>query len=480
MKTLLSTITLGAAVTLSAADKPNIIFILADDLGWGEVGFNGQSKIKTPHIDSIASNGAVMTDFYAACPVCGPSRAGLMTGRHLGTCKIRGNPKWTKGGKAIDLDDTDMTVAKELKRAGYATAVFGKWGLNENLSNPETGDGTGHPLKQGFDEFWGFNTHVEAHYHWPDYVWNDYKKVDLGGASNWENKKVYADDLFTDKALDFIDRKGGEQPLFIYLAYTIPHKGYSAPESSRTPYESLGWPKKNGKVKHYRDDPEVNTAYAGMITHMDSGIGKVLEKLNEKGILENTLVVFTSDNGHEYDGEFFKSNGIYSGKKRMVTDGGIRMPTAVSWPGTVKPGTKIKESLAFWDILATFCDLAGIDPSQGHDGISFVPSLKGDADSQKKHDYLYWEFNEKAGPMQALRFDNWKALRYWDKKANKMGAIKLFDIVKDSKEKKNLASSMPEVAQRAEKYFLEARTEHPNFPLEPLKTSKKKGKKGKK
>ncbi|MFT5128081.1 MAG: arylsulfatase A-like enzyme, partial [Rhodothermales bacterium] len=375
---------------------------------------------------------------------------------------------WTVGGKAIDFDDSDITIAKELKRAGYATGLFGKWGLDENVDA-----GTGHPLKQGFDEFWGFRTHLEAHYHWPDYAWHNATKVDLGGPENWKQRQTYADDLFTDKALDFIDAKAGVKPFFLYLAFSVPHKGISVPEDSQVPYRGLGWPKKHQPSGHYRNDADSHISYAGMISRMDGYLDRLRRKLTEKGIAENTLVIFTSDNGHEYDKDFFDSNGPFSGKKRSVTEGGIRMPTTAVWPTVIKPGSVIEEPLAFWDVLPTFCDLAGIKPTRKDlDGISFGPALRGDLSAQRSHEYLYWEFNEGSGPMQAIRVDNWKGIRHWNARQKGMGALRLYNLAADLPEKNNLAGSHPEVADRLTRMLANARTDHPQFPLTKRRRSK--------
>jgi arylsulfatase A-like enzyme len=450
-------------VALATAAKPNVIFILADDLGYGDAGFNGQTKIKTPHLDQMAREGAVMTNFYAGAPVCGPSRATLMFGQHTGNCPIRGNPRWTKSGKPPELRPDDVILPKEMKRAGYHTAIIGKWGLNEDLKS-----NLGHPLKQGFDEFIGFNTHLEAHYHWPDFVWNGYEKVDLSDGvpkGNWKNRTTYVSELFAEKAVEYVDRRAGKaEPFFLYLNFTIPHKGYTAPASAKKPYESLGWPVIKGKPGHYEMDKDIVTAYAGMITDMDRYVGMVRNKLKEKGIDKDTLVIFTSDNGHEWGNNFFNSGGGLRGKKRNVTDGGIRMPTAVVWPSTVKPGSRIDSPLAFWDVLPTFCDVAGITPKAKTDGISFLPALRGE--KQPQHKLLYWEFNEKAGPMQAIRFGKYKAIRLWNRKANAMGQVQLYDVTKDKSESKNLASSMPDLAQKAKKMIIDARSPNPEFPLE--------------
>ncbi len=445
--------------------QPNLIYVLLDDLGWGDVGFNGQTKILTPTIDRLAAEGAVFENYYSASPVCGPARASLMTGLHQGHCRVRGNPKWSAVGKPVDLDETTPTFVQELKRAGYATACFGKWGLNENIAA-----GTGDPLKQGFDDFLGFHRHGEAHYHWPDFVWHNSQKVDLGGKSNWLEKKTYADDLFADKALDFIQRSDG--PFFVYLALTLPHLGISVPEDSQVPYRDKGWPKRWMSQKgHYHNDSEGNVSYAGMVSRADGYLNRLSRVLREKGIAENTLIIFSSDNGHEYDKGFFDSNGHLTGGTCDLTEGGIRMPAFAWWPGTIAPGTKISQNLAFWDVYPTFCELAGVEPSATIDGISFVPALTGKG-AQIEHEVLYWEFNERKGPMQAVRFGDWKGIRLWDMKNNRMGAVRLYNLAKDPSEQDNLAGRHPEKASQALAYMKKARTEHPAYPLTLLPAAK--------
>ncbi len=442
------------------AGSPNIIFIITDDMGWGDVGFNGQKRFATPNIDRLASQGVIFNAFYSGSTVCGPSRASLMTGRHQGTCKIRGNPGWNTSGKTIDLDATDMTIAKELKRAGYTTACFGKWGLNEDMDA-----GTGHPLKQGFDQFVGYNTHREAHYHWAPYIWRNYDKEDWGGEANWKEKRTYSNDVFTDEALRFIEDQSDDNPFFLYLAYTITHLGITVPEESRAPFEDLGWPKKNrASDGHYNNDPDTNTAYAGMVSRLDGYLGRIVETLQKQGIAKDTLIFFTSDNGPHYDKhEFFNSNGHYRGYKRNLTEGGIIMPAFAWWPGTIKSGSKIDAPWAFWDVLPTLCDLAGVEPGGQTDGLSFVPSLLGRP--QPLHEYLYWEFNEGAGPMQAIRFGKWKGIRLWDNKAKSLGPLQLYDLSTDPGEQRDLRKQFPEVVSEAMRLLQEARVDDPEYPL---------------
>ena len=372
------------------APKPNIIYIMADDLGYGDVGFNGQDKIKTPNIDGMAENGLVFTNHYTGSTVCGPSRAVLMTGVHTGHCSVRGNPRWTASGNPADLKPEDVTVAEELKRAGYTTGIVGKWGLAENLTD-------GVPNKQGFDYFYGFNTHKAAHHYYPEQIWENDKQISLKGNDHYNKKGQYVHYLFTEKAVDFIEQNQ-EDPFFLYLAYTIPHYELTIPEDEKAKYQSLGWPERLMKPAHYRHDDEGHVAYASMVSLMDKDVGSILDKLKELGIDENTLVIFTSDNGHEYDKtkeEFFNSNGDFQGHKRDLYEGGVHCPFVAYWPAKIAAGTKTDHISAFWDFLPTACELAGVTPSDDVDGISYAPTLLGEVKKQEKHDYLYWEFNEK-------------------------------------------------------------------------------------
>jgi len=442
--------------------KPNIIYIMADDLGYGDLGYNGQTKIKTPNIDRMAEEGMVFTSHYTGSAVCGPSRAVLMTGFHTGHCVIRGNPAWTKSGNPMDLGKDDVTVADELKRAGYTTGIVGKWGLAENLTD-------GVPNKQGFDYFYGFNKHKAAHHYYPEQIWENEAQFTLEGNDSYNKKGKYSHYLFTEKAVDFIE-KNHKEPFFLYLAYTIPHYELTIPEKEKAQYKNLGWAKRSMKAAHYRhDEDDGHITYASMVSLMDKDVGFILDKLKELGVDENTLVVFTSDNGHEYDNvkdEFFNSNGDYQGKKRDLYEGGIHCPFVAYWPYTIKGGSKTDLISAFWDFLPTACELAGIEPTDNVDGISYAPTLLGKDKKQKKHDYLYWEFNERYGPVQAIRKDNWKALKY------KKKPIELYNLSFDVEEENNLARQNSEKAKEMLYLINNTRTEHPEFPL--IKKVKKK------
>ncbi|TRX59172.1 arylsulfatase [Fulvivirga sp. M361] len=441
-------------------NKPNIIFILADDLGYGDVGFNGQELINTPVLDKMATDGIVFTRHYAGSTVCGPSRASLITGRHTGHSAVRGNPRWTKSGRPVDISNEENTVAKELKRAGYRTGIVGKWGLAENLD-------AGKPNNQGFDYFYGFNRHGPAHHYYPEKIWENDNHITLEGNVMMDKVGRYSQDLFTQKALDFIDRES-ENPFFLYLAYTIPHYELTIPEEQKAEYHKKDWPLRRMKMGHYRNDENGHVTYASMITRMDKDIGRILSKLIELGIDENTLVVFTSDNGHEYDqldNEFFNSNGVYRGRKRDLYEGGIRVPFVAKWPGRITPGIESGHASAFWDFLPTVCDILGQEPSAPTDGKSYLPVLLGMEKKQEPHDYLYWEFNEKKGPVQALTQGDWKLIHFVDMR------YELYHLKDDPGESNNLYTEKHPVAVKLQKLLASARTDHPEFPLVKRKKS---------
>ncbi|TNJ44992.1 arylsulfatase [Tamlana fucoidanivorans] len=439
----------------NVAQKPNIIFILADDLGYGDLGFNGQDKIKTPNIDKLAENGMVFTNHYTGSSVCGPSRAVLMTGKHTGHATVRGNPRWTASGKPVDINNEDVTVAEELKRAGYTTGIIGKWGLAENLDK-------GLPNKQGFDYFYGFNQHSPAHHYYPEYIYENDKKLTLEGNNHQTKEGQHIQYLFTEKATEFIN-KNHQNPFFLYLAYTIPHFELTIPEEEKEQYKNLGWPKRQMNPGHYRHDEDGHVTYAAMVSTLDRHIGDLVQQLKDLGIAKNTLIVFTSDNGHEYDNvkdEFFNSNGDFQGRKRDLYEGGIHTPFVAYWPNTIKAGSTSNHISAFWDFLPTACELVGLEPSDDQiDGVSYAPTLLGDVENQTQHHYLYWEFNESKGPIQAVRQNHWKAVKYHDK------PIELYNLNEDVSEMNNIAEQHPKKAEVLLKLMNTSRTEHAEFPL---------------
>ena len=447
--------------------KPNIIYILSDDLGYGDLGCFGQKRIKTPVLDRMAAEGMKFTDNYAGSTVCAPSRCVLMTGLHTGHCWVRGNGK----GAAQALRDRDVTVAELLKKAGYATGLTGKWGLGDELP----GTTQGMPTRQGFDYFYGYLSQHHAHNYYPTFLLRNEKRVTLPnvvpnegawGQGKASKKVVYSHDLIAEEALTFVEKNQGK-PFFLYYALTIPHANNEAKnEGMEVPdygiYKDLDW-------------PEPQKGHAAMITRMDRDIGRLLEKLKELGIDKDTLVIFTSDNGPHHEGgndpTFNNSSGIVRGTKRSLTEGGIRVPQIAYWPGKVKPGSITAHPTCFQDLMPTACELAGVAAPKGIDGISYVPTLLGRSD-QKTHEYLYWEFHEGGASKRAVRFGNWKAIL---PKPN--GTIEIYDLSKDIHEDNDLAAQRPDLVTKAAAYIKAARVENPNWPLREGKPRKKPTKK---
>ena len=424
--------------------QPNIVYVLADDLGYCDLGCYGQKKFETPNIDRLAAKGARFTDHYSGSTVCAPSRCTLMTGRHTGHCHIRGNGGSRRGMDGLPADS--VTVAKLLKAAGYATGMFGKWGLGPP-------DSTGAPLRQGFDEFFGYINQGRAHNYYTDYLIHDDRKVLLDG-------KTYSHDLIMERALAFI-RANARRPFFCYLPVTIPHAAMHVPEEYIAPFRKQ-FPEFENKIGRYAGPTVRNpiAAFAGMMTKLDEDVGRVIGLLKELGIDEDTLVIFTSDNGPHgeggHDPRFFDSNGPLSGMKRDLTEGGIRVPMIARWPGRIPPGTETRHPSAFWDFLPTACEVAGIDAPRGIDGISYAPAMLGQEAKQKAHDYLYWEFYERGGK-RAVRMEKWKAVqRDLQKKAN--SPILLYNLDADLAEKHDVAAQHPEVIERVKTAFEEAHT----------------------
>ncbi|MGQ9455415.1 MAG: arylsulfatase [Armatimonadota bacterium] len=423
-------LSLAGAKEMSVQRKPNIIFILADDLGYGDLGCYGQKSIKTPYLDRMASEGVLFTQCYAGSTVCAPSRCALMVGQHTGHCTIRGNA-------LVPLRTEDITVAEILKGAGYTTALIGKWGLGE----PGT---TGVPNRKGFDYFFGYLNQKHAHNYYPDYLWRNEEKVGIPPGT-------YSHDLFTQEAINWIRSNVGK-PFFLYLAYTIPHannemgmEGMQVP--SDFPYSDKPWPQ-----------PQKN--HAAMITRMDRDVGKIMNLLWELGIEQNTVMFFSSDNGPHREGggdpDFFDSNGPLRGIKRDLYEGGIRVPMIVRWPGTVKPGQVSDQVWAFWDFLPTAAEIAGVSAPAGIDGISMLPAILGK--KQVDHEYLYWEFHER-GFGQAVRFGRWKAVRL-----DKDKPIELYDLGSDIGETRDLANEHPELVKKAAMIMESARTPSEQWP----------------
>jgi arylsulfatase A-like enzyme len=428
--------------------KPNIVFILADDLGYGDLGCYGQEQIRTPRIDRMASGGMRFTQCYAGSTVCAPSRCSLMTGMTTGHCTIRGNAN-------VALRPQDKTVAELLKESGYATALVGKWGLGGPNS-------TGAPNKKGFDHFFGYLNQTHAHNYYPDFLWRNGEKVPLPGNEQSKTRGVaakradYAPDLFLRDALDFVDGHK-DRPFFLYYATTVPHAN-----NERTKAEGNGNEVPDLGGYSDRDWSAPEKSKAAMITRLDSDVGKLLDKLHELKIEDNTIVFFTSDNGPHKEGgnnpRFFNSSGGLRGIKRDLYEGGIREPMIVRWPGHVPAGTVSDLPWAFWDFLPTCTDLAGTKAPEGIDGLSVALTLLGQGE-QKTHPYLYWEFHE-GGSKQAVRFGNWKAVRL---KPN--GPIELYDLRADVGEQQDVAGHHPEIVAKAKEILAAARTDSPQWPL---------------
>lgn len=458
----------------STSIKPNIIYIVADDLGYGDLSIYGQKKFKTPNIDRLANEGMLFTQHYAGSTVCAPSRASLMTGLHTGHTEIRGN-KGINGGQ-FPLSSGAMTIPKMLKKAGYVTGAFGKWGLGYPGSN-------GDPLNQGFDEFFGYNSQTIAHNYYPRELYDNDKVVEM--VENRETLQgLYAPDLIHQKTLDFIQNHK-DTTFFLFVPSIIPHAELFAPEAymklflkktnQDSIYTSVYEPEhgykgvnepENPRYKNggYGSQPMPRAAFAAMIKVLDDQVGEILNKLDELGLTDNTLVIFTSDNGPHKEGgadpDFFNSNGPFEGYKRDLFEGGIRVPMLAKWPNKISAGSEVDHVSAFWDVLPTLCDVAEVDIPSDIDGISFLPTLLGEK-SQKEHRSLYWEFHEQNGK-QAVRKGDWKAIRL--NTFNIDSELLLFDLSKDPTERNNIAGQHPQILKEMVE-IMDARSEDVNWPF---------------
>ena len=428
---------MAASIAINAQTKrPNIVFILLDDLGYGDFGCYGQTMIKTPNTDRIATEGARFTQCYAGCTVCAPSRCTLMTGLHNGHGAIRSN-----AGTA-PIEARDVTLVERLKQAGYRTGGFGKWGLGDHGT-------TGDPMKHGFDEFVGYYHQMHAHSYYPPFLWDSGKRWELPGNADG-NKQQYSADLIAERSFEFV-RKSKDVPFFLYATYTLPHALFEIP--SDEPYENEPWPKPA-------------KTYAAMVTKVDSYIGRIMKLLAELKMAENTVVFVTSDNGSPKgatpETDLFRSNAELRGIKGGFYEGGIRVPMIVRWPGRMKAGTTSGQVWSFADVMPTLLEIAGVDAPKGLDGISMVAAITGKG-KQTQHEYLYWEihnWNQKEGGLrkgsmsQAARAGDWKAVR------NKEGgAVELYDLAKDPSETHDLAAEQPRAFARMERILREAHTE---------------------
>ena len=431
------------AAQLRAADRPNIVLIMLDDAGYGDLSCYGQQKFSTPNVDRLATEGMRFTHHYSGSTVCAPTRCVLMTGMHTGHCHIRGNREVSPEGQAPLLADTP-TMARLLKRAGYATGCFGKWGLGAPGSE-------GDPTQQGFDEFYGYNCQRQAHSYYPTHLWHNTTQIPLDG-------KTYSHDLIMAASLEFIRTHSGD-PFFCFLPITIPHAAMQVPEAYAAPFRKI-FPQFERETGRFTGPAVKNpaAAFAGMMTKMDDGMGEVLALLEELRLADNTIVLFTSDNGPHREGGhdpgFFNSSGSLRGLKRDLFEGGIRTPLLARWPGHVVAGAESDLLCAHWDLLPTLCALAGAAAPPGIDGISIAPTLLGESDAQQHHEFLYWEFYEQGGK-RAVRFGDWKVTQL-DVLKKADGPLLVFDLAKDPGEQHNVAATQAEVVARAKRYFAAA------------------------
>lgn len=444
--------------------SPNIVYILADDLGYGDLSCYGQSKFATPNIDKLASQGMLFTQHYTGCAVCSPSRSCLMTGLHTGHTPIRGN-KAVKPEGQWPLPAVSYTIAEMLKAKGYTTGAFGKWGLGFI-------DTEGDPLNQGFDEFYGYNCQTLAHNYYPDHLWHNREKILLHENDSGKTGS-YSADLIHKAALSFLE-KNKNKPFFLFYPTTIPHAELLAKEKYLKIFRGKFDPEKsyngvdNGptfRLGPYGSQLEVHATYAAMVTELDDYVGDLLNKLRELGLEDNTIVIFASDNGPHQEGgadpDFFNSNGPLRGYKRDLYEGGIRTPMLVKWPGKVMAGSKSDHISAFWDIMPTFAEIAGATNPEGLDGISFLPELLEKKQSQ--HEYLYWEFHEQDGKM-AVRKGNWKAVKLNIDKTPQ-GETELYDLSKDLGETNNVATANPLIVRQLEFIMIQAHIPSVVFPF---------------
>lgn len=469
--------------------RPNIILILADDLGYGELGCYGQEKIRTPHIDRLAAEGMRFSQFYSGSPVCAPSRCTLLTGKHTGNAYIRDNDEMSERGDVWHdpelegqrpLPPGSVTLGTVLKRSGYVTSCIGKWGLG----GPGT---TGHPNNQGFDHFYGYLCQRAAHNYYPTHLWKNQTKEMLEGNPYFnphqrmpDNKdprdplsyapysgRQYAPDLMREAALNFI-RENRNRPFFLYFATPVPHVSLQVPEDALEAYEGAFPEEPYLGERGYVPHRTPRAAYAAMISRMDADIGGILALVEDLGLDEDTLIMLTSDNGPTYAGgvdyAFFRSAGALRGLKGSVYEGGLRVPMIARWPGRIEAGTETHHPAAFWDMMPTICEITGADCPLNGDGLSLAPVFLGKG-KRAEHEYLYWEFPG-YGSQQAVRLGRWKGLRRGMAAGNL--EIELYDLAADPGEQADVSEAHPAVVARIEGIMESARTASELFPLRPL------------
>jgi len=447
-------------------EMPNIIYILADDLGYGDLSCYGQKKFHTPNIDRLAAEGMLFTQHYSGTTVSAPSRSCLMTGMHSGHTPIRGNKETEPEGQ-WPLPASSVTIAEMLKSKGYITGGFGKWGLGFI-------DTEGDPNSQGFDEFFGYNCQRLAHNYYPAYLWHNHEKILLPENDSGKTG-AHSAVVIHKAALQFIE-KNKDKPFFLYYATTIPHAELYATEEYMAKHRGKYEPEKSFtgvddgptfRLGPYGSQSEGHAAFAAMINMLDDFVGEILSKLEELNLSENTLIIFTSDNGPHLeagaDPDYFDSNGPLRGYKRDLYEGGIRVPMIARWPGKIKPGSKTDHISAFWDVMPTFAELTDAEVPGNIDGISFLPTLLGRG-KQKQHEYLYWEFHEQGGKM-AVRKGDWKAVKL-NVQNEAEGKTELYNLSDDIGETRDVSKDHPEIVKQLEEIMKTAHTPSEIFRLE--------------
>lgn len=445
--------------TIDDVRSPNIIYILADDLGYGDLSSYGQENFKTPNIDRLASQGMLFTQHYSGSTVCAPSRSALMTGMHTGHTVVRGNKEIQPEGQ-YPIPESTYTIAEMFQDKGYTTGAFGKWGLGFPGSD-------GDPNQQGFDTFFGYNCQRLGHNYYPRHVWSNQDSIVL--QENMGRKKgVYAPNLIHKKTLEFI-QANKDKPFFLYVASIIPHAELAAPEEVMKKHRGKYPPEKiydgldsgpDYRKGPYESQKESHAAFVAMVSILDQQVGEIMDKVMELSLDKNTIIVFTSDNGPHQEGgadpDYFDSNGKLRGYKRDLYEGGIRVPMIASWQGKIEPNTKTDHISAFWDVFPTFGNLIGADIPTDLDGVSFLPTLLNNKQNQREHEYLYWEFHELGG-RQAVRMGDWKAVKY-NVLNDPNAPIELYNLMEDIKEENNVALDHPDIINTMERILKEART----------------------
>lgn len=460
----------SSAETTTPNSRPNIIYILADDLGYGDLSCYGQNKFKTPNIDKLAAMGMLFTQHYSGSTVCAPARSSLLTGQHTGHTPIRGNRELKEEGQT-PLAAEAFTIAEMLKLKGYKTGAFGKWGLG--FVGTE-----GDPNKQGFDEFYGYNCQRMAHRYYPTHLWHNQDKIMMPG-NDWTQTVTYAPDVIQEETLNFIE-KNKEAPFFAYVALLQPHAELLAPDDEifakykgkfeekphLPPHSYLSDYGENMEFQKYCSQEMPFATYAAMVSRMDKYVGEIMQKLEALELTENTIIMFASDNGPHTEGgadpSFFNSTGNLKGVKRDLYEGGIRSPFIVSWKNKIKAGSTSDHISAFWDVMPTLAELTDADTPDSSDGISFLPTLLGQ-NNQQAHPYLYWEFNAKNG-RQAVRLGDWKGVIY-NLNTQPKGELELYNLATDEYEQTNVVQDHPDIAAEIKAIMASAHQDSELFPL---------------